>query len=68
MNEDIIQNLKDADCDSCFIEKFLKAGDKERVSLLNRYRKILLDNLHVCQKKLDCLDYLIFNLEQTKNV
>ena len=24
MNEDIIQNLKDVDCDTCFIEKFLK--------------------------------------------
>ena len=67
MNEDIIQNLKDVDCDTSFIEKILKAGNKDRISLLNRYRKSLLDNLHVCQKKLDCLDYLIFNLEQEQN-
>ncbi len=68
MYEKIIQNLKDADCDSCFIDKFLNASGKERLCLLNRYRKSLLENLHVCQKKLDCLDYLIFNLEQEKNI
>ncbi len=68
MNKDIIQNLKDADCDTDFIQKFQAADVKEQISLLNRYRTKLLNNLHLCQRKLDCLDYLIFNLEQTKDV
>ncbi len=65
MYENIIQNLKDADCDSKMIEKFLETDNtSDKVNLLTRYRAKLLENLHVCQKKLDCLDYLIFNLKQ----
>jgi hypothetical protein len=30
------------------------------------YRGSLLNKIHVEQKKLDCLDYLIFNLKKVK--
>ena len=68
----ILQNLKDADCSSDLIVKFLKLEENGRLSeqlrLLSRHRKFLLDKLHINQKQIDCLDYLIFSIEhQTQN-
>ena len=63
----ILQNLKDADCSSDLIVKFLKLEENGRLSeqlrLLSRHRKFLLDKLHINQKPIDCLDYLIFSIE-----
>ncbi len=70
-DEKFLQNLKDADCDSDLIGKFLKfkqTGQKsEQLKLLANQKKHLLETLHKNQKQIDCLDYLIFQLEQDKN-
>lgn len=34
------------------------------VKLLKRYRCGLMDSLHECQKKVDCLDFLLWRLER----
>ncbi len=64
----IITNLKDAGCSDDIIDKFLhllKEGNKAaQIKLLNAHRKSLLDTLHTSQKKIDCLDYLIFSIKQ----
>ena len=69
-NSQILQNLKDADCDSVLIEQFfnLEKENKipEQIKLLKKHKTKLLDNLHKYQKHIDNLDFLIFNLEQTK--
>lgn len=36
----------------------------QAVSLLKRWRCVLLDQLHVCQKNIDCLDYFLRNTEK----
>ncbi len=62
-NNKLIQNLKDANCSQDFIEKFLKAGKEAGTKLLAGHRKQLLNELHINQKRIDCLDYLIFTLK-----
>ena len=68
-NEDaVIQNLKDAGCDEDRIKAFIKDIRAEKVSdglkLLSAHRRTLLIHLHEDQKQIDCLDYLIYQLEK----
>lgn len=65
--ESILQNLKDAGCSPAVIQQFLcsmELGDlAEELRLLARQRKKLLEELHDQQRSIDCLDYLVYNLE-----
>lgn len=67
-DDDILQNLKDAGCDSNITDNIIaliKTGDRMPVlNLLAKHRKQLLISLHEDQKKIDCLDFLVFNLKQ----
>lgn len=64
----VISNLVDAGCGSELIEKLmalLKSGQTETgLSLLAKHRRFLLDCYHAEQKKIDCLDYLVYTLEK----
>lgn len=64
--EDIIQNLKDAGCDQDTIEIFMddwQSGRQDKgTQLLQKHRRFLLNVLHKDQKRIDCLDYLLFML------
>ncbi len=66
--EDIVQNLKDAGCDEATIQTFmddLHSGKQAMgAKLLERHRRSLLDDLHGSQKRIDCLDYLLFTLQK----
>jgi DNA-binding transcriptional MerR regulator len=64
----VIRNLKDAGCDCFMIEKFLQLKDKgktrEQLHLLSCQRTSLLQKVHENQKRIDCLDFLIFNMKK----
>lgn len=64
----IIQNLKDAGCEdrviSHFLSDFENGNFKEGLQLLQKHRGTLLNALHMEQKRIDCLDYLIFILQK----
>lgn len=64
----VITNLADAGCSSELIEQFmdlLVKGEKEMgLSLLAKHRRYLLDCYHADQKRIDCLDYLIYRLRK----
>ena len=66
--EDIVQNLKDADCDDAtiraFMDDFRRGKIREGTRLLQTHRRRLLDDLHKDQKCIDCLDYLLFMLQR----
>lgn len=68
--ESIIQNLKDAGCEEdkiCdFIECMKKGCVKEELKLLAGQREELLDELHQGQKRIDCLDYLVYCIKKGK--
>lgn len=64
----IRRNLSDAGCDASLITQFLeleqKQQRKEQYRLLSRHRASLLDQLHQEQYKIDCLDYMVYTMEQ----
>lgn len=62
----LTQNLADAGYDSEEIERFLemnRQGNKcGQMRLLTEHRKQLLDDVHACEKKISCLDYLAYKI------
>lgn len=70
-NDDKIrQNLIDAGCDSDTITDFFNFEGSDRIAkqlkLLQVHRKKLLKGLHKHQNEIDCLDYLIMQIERQK--
>ena len=67
--EDLIQNLKDAGCCEemiCdFMECFDKADIDRQIALLELHRDDLLDNVHSEERKISCLDYLLYQIRKT---
>ena len=68
--QDVVTNLVDAGCDNELIDQFidlLKNGKKEAgLSLLAKHRRYLLDCYHADQKKIDCLDYLLYQMNRNQ--
>lgn len=66
----LLRNLKDAGCNAEMIERFFElqnTGNRhEQLKLLFSHREDLLQNLHKSQSRLDCLDYLIYNIKNFK--
>lgn len=66
-NRTLIRNLDDAGMDAVVKKQFLELeteGKKtEQLRLLRQHRKNLLTTIHENQKKIDCLDYLVFQFE-----
>jgi hypothetical protein len=64
-----IQNMKDAGCSEDTINRFLlcyQAGDvKGELKVLSNHRQVLLDEVHKGQKEIDCLDYLVYQIEKS---
>lgn len=71
-DEAIIQNLKDAGCNDKIIQSFMIDLEQEKnsdgIKLLRKHRRVLLDNLHEWQKKIDCLDYLLYQMTKEKEI
>ncbi|HJG81771.1 MAG TPA: hypothetical protein K8V78_01525 [Lacrimispora saccharolytica] len=66
----VLQNLKDAGCTDEMVEKFMALQDSEdeeqQIRLLSGHRKHLLKKLHKDEKRIDCLDYLIYQMQNKK--
>ncbi len=67
----IRQNLLDAGCHAKMIEQFLsyqQNGDLEhQLGLLSSHRQKLLDKVHSQEKQIDCLDYLVYQLQKNSH-
>ena len=65
--ERIVLNMKDAGCSEETIKRFLlcyQAGDiKGELKVLSNHRQALLDEVHKGQKEIDCIDYLVYQIE-----
>lgn len=63
----LLRNLKDAGCSQKLIERFLELEQmgrkQEQLHLLFMYRADLLEQLHASQSRLDCLDYLVYEIK-----
>ena len=66
--EAIEQNLRDAGCEEGCIREFMRDLEQDRmqagVRLLNQHRRLLLDAMHREQKRIDCLDYLLYQIRK----
>lgn len=66
--EAIIQNLRDAGCSEDIIEccmACLDCGKKtELLKRLENHRKGLLNKVHEGEKQIDCLDYLVYQIDR----
>jgi len=64
----IRRNLADAGCNAVIADKFMELlgeGKKgEQLRLLKTHRAALLKKVRDNQKRIDCLDYLIFTMTQ----
>ena len=62
------ENLKDAGCDQdmiCHCEILAQSEKKaELMRALSLHRKALLDAVHENERRIDCLDYLIYQFEK----
>ena len=66
-DDPLIQNLHDAGCSQQIIEQFMQSRKEGnifcQIHILVKQRNLLLEDLHKDQNKLDCLDYLLFQLK-----
>ena len=66
----VLQNLYDAGCTDEMVEKFMALQDSEdeeqQIRLLSGHRKHLLEKLHREEKRIDCLDYLLYQMQNKK--
>ena len=66
--ESIIQNLKDAGCNKNQIKEFMDYAEMHEknnlLKLLRLQRDDLLDGLHEKQRMIECLDYLVYQIEK----
>ncbi len=64
----IYQNLEDAGCDEQITQRCMalaRSGNLEgMLPILFHYRRELLDTVRSGQKKMDCLDYLIYKIRK----
>ena len=65
-----IQNLKDAGCGADGVEQFLSLEEEgktqEQLELLSVQRRQLLDRVHEEERRITCLDYLVYQIEKRK--
>lgn len=64
------QTLIDVGCCESEIHIFMEAlqnnNQKEELKFLSIQRRKLLDELHICQRKIECLDYLVYQIKKGK--
>ena len=67
--EAVISNLRDAGCDTDTIAKFLQYREEgemtRQLQLLAAHRARLLEGIHQGEKRITCLDYLIYQIKNS---
>ncbi len=63
-----MENLIDAGCTPEIVQQCMTLAQQQEndalLRILSRHRKSLLDTVHQNEKRIDCLDYLIYKLEK----
>ena len=69
--DELIRSLKDAGCTnvtiSGFIENYRRSNIQAALNFIEKRRQTLLDKVHDNEKKISCLDYLIYEVEKEQN-
>ena len=65
---DLMLNLRAAGFEKDMVQEYLTAWEageiKEQLRLLAEKRKILLDHIHLEEKQIGCLDYLVYQIRK----
>ena len=65
---ELIRNLQDAGCPvdltRRFMERYRSGQVKDGLRLLQQHRRRLLDSVHEEERKINCLDFLVYHLEK----
>ena len=68
--EVVVQNLKDAGVSPDNMEDFLSFFDSDekekQLTLLEKHRQQLLNTVHKVEKKIYCLDYLVYQIKKRR--
>lgn len=63
------QNLLDAGCDPVTVRQCMELARQKKPSellrILSGHRRALLDRVHRNEKRIDCLDYLVYQIEKS---
>ena len=66
------QNFIDAGCDQELVQRCVSSAKEERTAevlrILSRHRRTLLDTVHREEKRIDCLDYLVYKMEKEQHL
>ena len=66
--KEMTQALRDAGCDEAAATELVKLYNEGQTAkaqkLLSRHRKELLDGIHAEERKISCLDYLLYNMRK----
>ena len=64
----LLQNLADAGCGAEVVRQCMalvqKQNQAELMRVLSHHRQTLLDTVHQNEKRIDCLDYLVYTLKK----
>lgn len=64
---DIRQGLKDIGCKEGQYEEYMKLqATGERLKFLKLKRRDIMDDLHTAQRQIDCIDFLIREVQKEK--
>lgn len=65
------QNLLDAGCGADTVRRCMDLAGKQELGallrVLSRHRRELLNAVHEGEKRIDCLDYLVYQIERQEN-
>lgn len=68
--KNVIQNLKDAGCNRVLIKSFMDCYDKkergQQIEILEEHRRELLHQVHKEERRISCLDYLIYQIQKSQ--
>lgn len=66
------QNLIDAGCSQEVVQRCMDLARGKKTAEMKRilagHRRTLLDTVHAEQKKIDCLDYLVYTLDKDQRL
>ena len=68
-DEELTQALRDAGCNDASAKEFMQLYTEGQTAkakkLLSQHRKELLDGIHAEERKISCLDYLVYEMNRS---
>ena len=67
--EELSQALRDAGCNDAAVKEFMRlyteGQNAKAQKLLSQHRKELLAGIHAEERKISCLDYLVYEMDRS---